>query len=193
MGRDTHRIVVVEAAQVNPPRRQRRGEKLGSTVREGRFRDALSVSFPAPLLGCDPLEPLRVPGLHPGLCSLGPSGRETRDRPYSARGRSPRVSPWAVFPRPFRPRNAGSPILGAVGVPGFHPGLCASGPLGLGESIQPGSGVSFAPPVAKGGSRPGSQQSHPATHLPHRRFVHCRSRNDRHTRYDRYEDVPRKK
>jgi hypothetical protein len=45
------------------------------------------------------------PGFHPGLGSVGPSGRSTRGD--AMRGaRFPRVSPWAWFRRPFRPINA---------------------------------------------------------------------------------------
>ncbi len=69
---------------------------------------------------------LEIPGFHPGLCSVGPSGRGTRG---GVALRNPRVSPWAVFRRPFRPRHEGRRCLE---IPGFHPGLCSVGPSGRG-------------------------------------------------------------
>jgi len=81
---------------------------------------------------------VRIPGLHPGLGSVGPSGRDTRGRAAvgGAGRQDPRVSPWAGSRRPFRPRSDWQSCgegARVVRIPGFHPGLGSVGPSGRGR------------------------------------------------------------
>ena len=72
----------------------------------------------------------RLPGFHPGLDSLGPSGR-----PVQGSHRPPGFHPGAEFPPAFQ---AGRPRLAHT--PGFHPGL-----VSIGLSGRPAHG-SHSPP-----------------------------------------------
>jgi len=82
-----------------------------------------------------------IPGLHPGLWSIGPSGR--RDRTFGptgrrnpARGESlgpcPLMSRGSFFNRPSRPvsRKGRAFARSHPSAPGFHPGLSSIGPSG---------------------------------------------------------------
>ncbi len=77
----------------------------------------------------------RIPGFHPGLCCVGPSGR-------GARGGIglgiPGFHPGLCC---VGPSGRGARGGVGLGIPGFHPGLCCVGPSGRGARGSVGLGI----------------------------------------------------